>query len=58
MKLSNFRYRPLITIGQYIILIIAALIILYPIWSAFNISMMSDSKWAPIRRSNSHRAFV
>ncbi|HOM66708.1 MAG TPA: carbohydrate ABC transporter permease [Brevefilum fermentans] len=44
MKLSNFRYRPLITIGQYIILIIAALIILYPIWSAFNISMMSDSE--------------
>ncbi len=30
--------------GQYILLIITAIIILYPIWSAFNISMMSDSE--------------
>ena len=44
MMSSNFRRRPLITIGQYLILIIAALIILFPIWSAFNISMMSDTE--------------
>ncbi|HOE70911.1 MAG TPA: carbohydrate ABC transporter permease [Brevefilum sp.] len=44
MKTSSFRKRPLKTIAQYLILIIAALIILYPIWSAFNISMMSDSE--------------
>jgi sn-glycerol 3-phosphate transport system permease protein len=31
-------------IAQYIILAIMALIILYPIWSAFNISMMSDTE--------------
>ncbi|MFA7407773.1 MAG: carbohydrate ABC transporter permease [Anaerolineaceae bacterium] len=44
MKTSSFRKHPLKTIAQYLILIIAALIILYPIWSAFNISMMSDSE--------------
>ncbi len=44
MKTSSFRKRSLKTIAQYLILIIAALIILYPIWSAFNISMMSDSE--------------
>jgi ABC-type glycerol-3-phosphate transport system permease component len=32
------------TLGQYLILIIAAMIILFPIWSAFNISMMSDAE--------------
>ncbi|MBW6475077.1 MAG: carbohydrate ABC transporter permease [Anaerolineaceae bacterium] len=44
MTTSNFRRRPVLTIFQYLILIIAALIILYPIWSAFNISMMSDAE--------------
>lgn len=36
--------RILSKVGQYILLIITAIIILYPIWSAFNISMMSDSE--------------
>ena len=31
-------------IGQYLILSIMAIVILYPIWSAFNISMMSDTE--------------
>jgi ABC-type glycerol-3-phosphate transport system permease component len=31
-------------IFQYLILVIAAIIILFPIWSAFNISMMSDTE--------------
>jgi len=44
MTTSNFRRRTVLTIFQYLILIIAALIILYPIWSAFNISMMSDAE--------------
>ncbi|MFU8826243.1 MAG: carbohydrate ABC transporter permease [Brevefilum sp.] len=44
MTTSNFRRQPVLTIFQYLILIIAALIILYPIWSAFNISMMSDAE--------------
>jgi ABC-type glycerol-3-phosphate transport system permease component len=44
MRTSNFRRRPLMTLGQYLILIIAAIIILFPIWSAFNISMMSDAE--------------
>jgi ABC-type glycerol-3-phosphate transport system permease component len=44
MRTSNFRRRPLMTLCQYLILIIAAIIILFPIWSAFNISMMSDAE--------------
>lgn len=36
--------RILSKVGQYILLILTAIIILYPIWSAFNISMMSDSE--------------
>ena len=44
MRTSNFRRRPLMTLGQFLILIIAAMIILFPIWSAFNISMMSDAE--------------
>lgn len=44
MKSSRFFRRPLISLSQYLLLIIAAMIILYPIWSAFNISMMSDAE--------------
>jgi ABC-type glycerol-3-phosphate transport system permease component len=44
MRKSNFRRRPLMTLSQYLMLIIAAMIILFPIWSAFNISMMSDAE--------------
>jgi ABC-type glycerol-3-phosphate transport system permease component len=44
MRNSNFRRRPLMTLSQYLILMIAAMIILFPIWSAFNISMMSDAE--------------
>jgi len=44
MKNQIFNRRLWNSIGQYLILIIAAIIILYPIWSAFNIAMMSDSE--------------
>lgn len=42
MKKSVFHQGILLTLGKYLILVIAAIIILYPIWSAFNLSMMSD----------------
>lgn len=54
-------------IGQYLILSITALIILYPIWSAFNISMMSDTEMgaypplqipSALRLSNIQRAMT
>jgi ABC-type glycerol-3-phosphate transport system permease component len=32
------------SIAQYVVLTLMAIIILYPIWSAFNISMMSDTE--------------
>jgi ABC-type glycerol-3-phosphate transport system permease component len=44
MKTPIARRRFFISLAQYLILIIAALIILFPIWSAFNISMMSDTE--------------
>lgn len=42
--MNNPAYRrPLwIRLSQYLMLVVAAIIILYPIWSAFNLSMMSD----------------
>jgi len=44
MKKMDFDRHLLSKLGQYLILIIAAIIILFPIWSAFNISMMSDTE--------------
>lgn len=44
MKKKFFNRHLLSKVGQLLILSIAAIIILYPIWSAFNISMMSDSE--------------
>jgi ABC-type glycerol-3-phosphate transport system permease component len=44
MKNPAFQGRLWSNIGQYLLLAIAAIIIMYPIWSAFNISMMSDSE--------------
>jgi len=34
----------LITVLEYLVLILAALIVIYPIWAAFNISMMADTE--------------
>jgi ABC-type glycerol-3-phosphate transport system permease component len=42
MKKSVFQQGILPKLEKYLILIIAAIIILFPIWSAFNLSMMSD----------------
>lgn len=36
--------RTLFSVGQYAILIVAALLVIYPIWAAFNLSMMSDTE--------------
>lgn len=44
MKNPLFQGRFWSKIGQYLLLIVAAIIILYPIWAAFNISMMSDTE--------------
>jgi ABC-type glycerol-3-phosphate transport system permease component len=44
MKRSLSSRHVLISMGQYLILIIAALMVIYPIWSAFNLSMMSDTE--------------
>lgn len=44
MKSIAFPGRLWSHIGQYLILTIAAIAIIYPIWSAFNISMMSDTE--------------
>lgn len=44
MKNQIFNRHLWSSISQYLILIIAAIIILYPIWSTFNIAMMSDTE--------------
>lgn len=44
MKNSSNLKRIIGKVAQYILLTITAIIILYPIWSAFNISMMSDTE--------------
>ena len=44
MKHSLSNPRTWSAAGQYLILIFAALLVIYPIWSAFNLSMMSDTE--------------
>ena len=44
MKRPFFSRRNLFSGGQYLVLILAALLVIYPIWSAFNLSMMSDTE--------------
>ncbi len=66
--MSRKKFQRLIKrILQYFILIVAAIIILYPIWSAFNISMQTDSEMGSypplqiptgIRIKNIQRALV
>jgi ABC-type glycerol-3-phosphate transport system permease component len=67
MKKKVFNRHLLGKVSQFLILSIAAIIILYPIWSAFNISMMSDTEMGAyppiqfpsgIRLSNIKRALT
>ena len=67
MKNPAFQGRLWSSLGQYLLLTITAIIILYPIWSAFNISMMSDAEMgsfpplqfpSAIRLSNIERALT
>ncbi|MHC1772286.1 MAG: carbohydrate ABC transporter permease [Flexilinea sp.] len=44
MKRSFSDSRFWLSLGKYTILIIAAVLILYPVWSAFNLSMMTDTE--------------
>ncbi len=66
MKNSSNLKRIIGKVAQYLLLTITAIIILYPIWSAFNISMMSDTEMGSypplqfptgIRLNNIERAY-
>jgi ABC-type glycerol-3-phosphate transport system permease component len=67
MKNQAYSGRLWFSMGQYFLLAVTAIIILYPIWSAFNISMMSDAEMGSfpplqfpsgIRLSNIERAMT